>query len=210
MAGTEPARRGDAHGLDRVMAFADAVVAIAITLVALPLVGQAMDADSARGFFAEGWTDLGSAAISFAVIGVFWHEHHWLFAPATGYSPRVLQIELLWLAAIVALPVATVLDVVVTSDDDRLALAVYIGTMLVGALCLHLEEDVLRRGGFLPVAPGSTFERWLVAGLFGLALVLALAFPAVGAAWLLVLLLERPLRALSERRRGARAGQPAS
>jgi uncharacterized membrane protein len=206
MAGTETARRrGDTHGLDRVMAFADAVAAIAITLVVLPVVEQAMTSDSAQAFFADGWSDLVSAAISFAVIGVFWHEHHWLFAPATGYSSRILQLELLWLAAIVALPVATVLDVVVAGDDDRLALGVYIGTMLFGSLCLDAEESALRRGGFLPtVARDTAVERWLVSGLFGIALVLALLFPGGGAAWLLVMLLERPLRAASAHRRRAR------
>ncbi|WP_159794849.1 TMEM175 family protein [Puerhibacterium puerhi] len=211
MAEPEPVRRrGDAHGLDRVLAFADAVAAIALTLVMLPLVDQAMAASSAQGFFADSWPDIVSAAISFAVIGIFWHEHHWLFVRATGYSPRILQIELFWLASIVALPVATVLDVVVAADDDRLALGVYVGTMLFGSLCLHAEETALRRGGFLPtVAREGPFERWLVSGLFGLAFVLALLFPGAGAAWLLVLLLERPLRAAAERRRRAAGRQPA-
>jgi uncharacterized membrane protein len=196
--------------LDRVLAFADAVAAIAITLVVLPLVDQAMRSDSAQDFFAAGWSDLVSAGISFAVIGVFWHEHHWLFAPATGYSPRILQLELLWLAAIVALPVATVLDVVVAEDDDRLALGVYIGTMLFGSLCLDAEETALRRGGFLPTAAReTTAERWLVSGLFGLALVLALLFPGGGAAWLLVLLLQRPLGRASARRHGVPDRRPA-
>jgi uncharacterized membrane protein len=203
----DPARRstpprGEAHGLDRVIAFGDAVVAIAITLVVLPVVDRALDSASARDFFTESWTTLAPAGISFLVIAVFWRVHHWLFLPATGYSSTVLQLETLWLASIVALPVATVLDFT-SGGGDRLALGVYIGIMLVSSLTLRVERDVLRRQGFLDPDPAETaLDRWVGAGLLAVALVLAVLYPGVGAAWLLLLFLEQPIRTVAGRRRG--------
>lgn len=202
--------RGDARGLDRVLAFADAVVAIAITLVVLPVVDRALDAASARDFFTDSWTTLAPAAISFVVIALFWRVHHWLFLPATGYSGTVLQLEMLWLASIVALPVATVLDFT-SGGGDRLALGIYVGLMLVGSLTLRLERDTLRRQGFLAADPTETaLDRWIGAGLLALVLVLAVVFPGVGAAWLLLLFLERPVRAAAGRRRQPAAPSPSS
>ncbi|OLT55308.1 TMEM175 family protein [Cellulosimicrobium sp. CUA-896] len=201
---------GEAHGLDRVLAFGDAVVAIAITLVVLPVVDRALDAGSAREFFAESWGTLAPAGISFVVIALFWRVHHWLFLPATGYSGTVLQLEMLWLASIVALPVATVLDFT-SGGGDRLALGVYIGLMLVSSLTLRAERAVLVHQGFLDDDPTETVvDRWVGAVLLAVALVLAVLFPDQGAAWLLVLLLERPIRAVGGRRRQPAAPSPSS
>lgn len=198
--------RGEARGLDRVLAFADAVVAIAITLVVLPVVDRALDAGSAREFFADTWTTLAPAAISFVVIALFWRVHHWLFLPATGYSATVLQLEMLWLASIVALPVATVLDFT-SGGGDRLALGVYIGIMLLSSLALRAERAVLVRQGFLDDDPTETsLDRWIGAGLLAVALVLAVLFPGGGAAWLLLLLLEGPVRGAARRRRRRATG----
>ncbi len=195
--------RGEAHGLDRVIAFGDAVVAIAITLVVLPVVDSALDAGSAREFFAESGSTLVPAAISFVVIALFWRVHHWLFRRAAGYSGTVLRLETLWLASIVVLPVATVLDFT-SGGGDRLALGLYIGTMLVSSLTLRAEHAVLVRQGFLADDPTeSVVDRWVGAALLAVALVLAVLFPEQGAVWLLVLLLERPIRALGARRRRA-------
>lgn len=194
-------RQGDQRGLDRMLAFADAVVAIAITLVVLPLVDTAMGATSTEAFLTEHRSEIGSAAISFVVIAAFWRAHHWLFAPATGYSSSVLSLEIVWLASIVAIPVATVLDVA-AGDSDRLTLGIYIGTLLVSSLALRAESAALRRGGFLEGTPReSVLERWLGSGLMFVALVLAVLFPQPGALWLLLLLLEQPLRR-GVRRRG--------
>jgi uncharacterized membrane protein len=197
--------RAEARGLDRVLAFGDAVVAIALTLVALPLVDRALEAASTQDFFATNRHMLAPAAISFLVIAAFWRVHHRLFLPATGYSSAVLQLETLWLATIVALPVATVLDLG-SGGDDRLSLAVYIGTMLVSSLALRAESTVLRRQGFLDDAPlEPALGRWLTIGLLASALVLAMLVPGGGAAWLLLLLLEGPIRAAAARRAGPTA-----
>jgi uncharacterized membrane protein len=193
------ARRGDERGLDRVIAFGDAVVAIAITLVVLPLVEVAMDAPSAADFLREGWHELGSAAISFVVIAVFWRVHHWMFAAATGYSSRVLVLEMVWLGTMVLIPVTTVLDVG-SGGQDRLALGLYVGTLLVGSVALRVESIVLHREGFVQGETAGPLALWLGAALMALVLVLVLLLPAVGAWWLLLLVLEVPVLRLVARR----------
>lgn len=67
------------------------MVAIAITLVALPLVDNARDLSGGSGldFPRVNETDLVAAGISFTVIAAFWMEHHQLFDRATKGVPRL-------------------------------------------------------------------------------------------------------------------------
>ena len=71
---------GDRAALERLTAFSDAVVAIAITLIVLPLVDRAMDAQRAADFFVENAIGLISALLSFVIVGLFWRAHHHLMA----------------------------------------------------------------------------------------------------------------------------------
>lgn len=201
----QPARAqfGDQRALDRMLTFSDAVVAIAMTLVALPLVDRAMEASSSRTFFAENIVSIASAALTFLIVSVFWRFHHRLFLDARGYSRAVLNLELVWLAAILFLPVATVLDFV-GPGTERLTLGVYIGTLLAISLIQRVQAILLERCGSIePTGTGFT-SRWIGAMLFALALGLALAFPSAIGAWgMLVLLLENPVQAFITARRTA-------
>ncbi|MDN3311006.1 TMEM175 family protein [Microbacterium oryzae] len=193
--------RGDVTALERLVTFGDAVVAIAITLIVLPMVEQAIEAESAARFFAANALSLLTAALSFVVVAVIWHAHHRLFARASGYTPAVIRLELLWLATIVFLPVATALDVLGEADDP-LALGVYIGTILLSSLLVRVQALLLERSGLVAMRVVGFWDRWLGALLMALALVLAVLFPTVGAFWLLLLLLEGPLLRLIRPREG--------
>lgn len=74
-------RRGEGrtpHGFSRMVNFCDAVVAIAITLLILPLVDAAgsIGSLSVRGLFVQNAFRLFVFVLSFAVIGNFWLIHH--------------------------------------------------------------------------------------------------------------------------------------
>lgn len=98
-------RRG--RGYDRLVNFSDAVVAIAITLLGLPLV----DLDPPRGgtsvwqVLAEHGDKLWSFVVTFAVVAVLWLAHHRVFDDIDGYDGAILRLDVLWLLTIVFLPV---------------------------------------------------------------------------------------------------------
>jgi uncharacterized membrane protein len=67
------------RGFERLITFADAVVAIALTLLVLPLseLATELDRDTTIGqMFSEHRDDFGSFVLSFVVIWVLWTAHH--------------------------------------------------------------------------------------------------------------------------------------
>lgn len=187
--------------IDRLVTFTDAVVAIAITLVVLPLVDVAGAARTPAEFFAHSGYALIAAGISFVVIGTFWRDHHVLFLRATGYPPLLLRTSLLWLACIVFLPVATVIEVR-SPSGDRSAYALYLGTVLLAMICHRIDELLLARGGFLPGEGGRDPKRselvigWVPVLVMVVVIALTLSIGGRVGLWSLVLLLvSPPLRA---------------
>lgn len=106
LAATEPDPR--AIAAERLTFFADAVIAIAITLLALELpdlVGtsneELLHAVSAeRGVFI-------AFLISFYVIGMHWSSHHRVFRYVTRLGGRLSVLSMLWLLMQVITPYAT-------------------------------------------------------------------------------------------------------
>lgn len=198
------------RGLDRLVNFSDAVAAIAITLIILPLVDSARDveAESVAEFLHANAGPLAAAALSFVVIAAFWRQHHRLFESVTDYSRVVVWFNFVWLSSIVFLPLPTVLLVQVDQSDDRLASVLYIGTMLVSMIALAIIESSARHDGLLTdeardrprrrLLPG----RWEPTAVMALALLIAATVPGVGISSLLVLFVQTPI-ALLRRRRSA-------
>lgn len=201
---SEPARTE--RGLDRLVNFSDATVAIAITLLVLPLVDLAADlrdGQSTGDLLAEHWPALVAFVVTFWVIAGFWRAHHRVFEHVHTYDERVLHLNFVWLISIVFLPfAANLLNHGI--DGDRLSFAVYIGTMLVTSLSLAAIELRLMRHPELVSTPLPNAHKGLVAsGLLALALVLAVAFPNVGMFWVLLLLFQGQVGKLVDRRRTA-------
>ncbi|AMM21294.1 hypothetical protein AX769_15605 [Frondihabitans sp. PAMC 28766] len=179
--------------IDRLVTFTDAVVAIAITLVALPLVDVAGDIHSPEQFFAQSGYAVTAAGISFAVIGTFWRDHHHLFLRATDYPPLMLRVVLVWLACIVFLPVATVIDVR-SASGNRTAYALYLGTILLAMICFRVEEAMLSRSGFLRDSRGRDASKrellidWVPVGLMIIVIAITLTIAGRTGLWSLALL----------------------
>lgn len=101
-------RRASEMELNRVVAFTDAVVAIAITLLVLDLnvpagLGQAALGDALTGLGPE----LFSYLLSFLVIGRFWITHHRVFRHVRYVDDRLLAYNGLFLLSIAFLPFPT-------------------------------------------------------------------------------------------------------
>lgn len=111
----------------RVEAFSDGVLAVAITLLVLDL-----HIDTGHGSvphqLRERWPSFAAYAISFAVIGVIWVNHHALFALVDRVDRMLLFENLLLLFFVTTLPFtsSTLAEFVRTdSADARWAVALY-------------------------------------------------------------------------------------
>jgi len=163
--------------------FTDAVVAIAITLLVLPLVDAVGEAVDARRSAAEVVTDnisqFFSFLLSFAVIARLWTAHHRLFDGVATASGRVVGLNMLWLLTIVVLPFPT--EMVGGYGEDRFTVVLYIGTILASSACLTALSVAIR--GRLVGGAGS------MTALLALALLVAAFVPGVGYTALLLLFL---------------------
>jgi uncharacterized membrane protein len=192
------------RGLDRLVNFSDATVAIAITLLILPLVDAAsqIGRQSFGGFVAENFWEILAFVISFAVIARFWVVHHRVFESVRSYDAAMIWFNFLWLLAIVAIPFsANVLSNGAGERPDVYAL--YIGNMIVASLAMRLiGVDLYRHPELMTEEGRANIDR--TAGiaeliLMALALVLAVLIPAVNMFWLFLLFLAGPLHALIRR-----------
>jgi uncharacterized membrane protein len=177
---------GEAPGVERLVLFTDAVVAIAITLLVLPLVdavGEAVDAGrSSVEVITENLSQIFSFLLSFAVIARLWTAHHRLFEGAATATRRVVVLDMLWVLTIVVLPFPT--EMVGGYGEDRFTIALYIGTILASSACLTALSVAI--GGRLVGGAGSS------TALLALALLVGTVIPGVGY-WALLLLFLAPL-----------------
>ena len=93
---------------DRLITFTDAVVAIAITLLALDL--PVPTGRTVPGLWASVMSDSGqylAFLISFFAIAGGWSQHHELFRYARSTDGRMKSLHLAWLLTIIILPFAT-------------------------------------------------------------------------------------------------------
>ena len=188
------------RGLDRLLAFSDATVAIAITLLILPLVDIAQEAQDrpVGDFLADHAFALFSFALSFVVISLFWRVHHAMYEDVERSSPALVRANLLWLSAIVFLPFPT--ELLDADHDQRLTHGIYVGTLVIASAAQSLQRWlILRDGGTAPAVRGDLISL----GLMLIAFVVVVAAPATGMWGLLVLLLSSPVAKLARARASA-------
>jgi len=136
----------DARAADRLIFFSDAVVAIAITLLALDL--PVPEGGTVHKFWTSFQNNDGHYAaflISFAVIAAAWSDHHDLFRYVRRTDSRLRLLDTVWLLTIILNPFATKLLLVSgqTVDTDALRFGFYallqvVETIMVYAMLRHL------------------------------------------------------------------------
>lgn len=194
---------------ERLKSFTDAVVAIAMTLLVLPLINTIGDASSA-GDSTWDWLSSNLDAVllfvlSFVLIANFWISHHRLFALVERVTDPLLWITVAWMLTIAWLPVATALTGQVEQDD--LQLVIYIGTMALTCVTLGCARLYLRAHPSLHRIPERSMRRGLLAdilttAMFLVALLVGIALPAIGYSALFLMVLVAPLHALFARMLG--------
>lgn len=111
--GVPPADAGErSTGLERLVYFSDAVLAIVITLLVLPIAPE-VDLPEAGGGLARQvwalWPRVLSFVISFLVIGQLWIAHHRMFEVVRRYDQRLLWLNLVTLLTESFMPFPTAL-----------------------------------------------------------------------------------------------------
>jgi len=195
------------HSAERVKFFTDAVVAIAMTLLILPLLENVSEAakeglDTAE-FLGDHGDQIFAFVLSFVIIARFWVSHERLFDSVEQWTGWLMVLNILWMLTVVILPVATAM--VGSMETDRAQIAVYVGIMLLNSVVMTAMCLVVLRH---PVIWGQESRPGLeglagslsVAVMLLVALVLALALPDVGYLALLVLFASNPLQAVLARR----------
>ena len=189
------------RSVERLTFFTDAVVAIALTLLVLPLLESVPEAagrgDSTAQWLGEHGDQLVALGVSFAVVSTYWMSHHRIFEHVVGYTPVLVRLSFLWMLAIVFLQVPTAL--VYALPTDRPLVALYIGTMTVGsamltALAWAVHRDPSCQDPDDPLPSSSVRHSLVITLLFVLALTVGVALPGLNFLALLLLLLARPAR----------------
>lgn len=173
---------------ERGKAFIDAVVAIAMTLLILPLMEAASELGTGEltsaEWFHEHTNQIVTFAISFVIIGRQWLGNHRLFSRVRRVTDTLLWLAIGWLITIVWLPVATALTGQ-APRGDRMILVVYVGSMLAASVLALFIELYLARRPDLHEASGTELREGVTDALstivlFAAAAVIAVAIPDVG------------------------------
>ncbi len=181
---------------ERFKAFVDAVVAIAMTLLILPLMESVSEAASDKlttmEFLVEHSGQLLSFGLSFLLIATFWMGHHRQYRDVDSITTPLLWINVAWMATIVWLPVPTAM--IGQMDTDMLQPVVYIGTLILTQVTTLAGGLYLLRHQDLTTTPADAIREGIVGDLasiilFLVALALSVFVPPYGYAGLLVLLL---------------------
>jgi TMEM175 potassium channel family protein len=192
---------------ERLVFFTDAVVAIAITLLILPLADAVPEAVAQHldptELISDNQGKIYSFLLSFVVIARLWMVHHQVFGEVKAYNMPLVAANFGWLLAIVVLPFPT--EVAGLYGNEPFEASFYIAPILVAALFQTVMVLIIRRDRNLrdddsDVATKSLFIA--VSNMVALAIAFAVAalVPHAGYYMLLLLLLPPILARFSNRR----------
>ena len=178
MTGHARTRRSE-RSVDRLVSFSDGVVAVAITLLALPLVDLLPESGQSAWDVVSGNTGpLVAFVFTFAVVAIMWSAHNRVLNGIVDYDATLFWLNVGWLAGIVLLPWFSNLygatEMLGTGEDGAGAAAVYWSTLafisLLGwAMTMHLrrhpelvseQDDV--PGHDRAAARGLVFAAWFL------------------------------------------------
>ncbi|MFJ6706852.1 MULTISPECIES: TMEM175 family protein [unclassified Streptomyces] len=196
---------------ERLVLFSDAVTAISITLLILPLVDLVPEAASAHEGASEVITghldQIWSFLLSFAVIANIWQEHHRAFSTVSTVTRSLTVWNMGWLLSVVVLPLPT--EMIGAFGRDRFVAAFYYAVLLVGMVCRLAMLKVLKSNPAMVEDDGEETRRRIAHLYTGscsnviavvVAFALALVVPVLQYYSLLLLVLPGRLRFTGPRR----------
>ncbi len=185
----------------RIAPFSDAVVAVALTALVLPLLDIKIDQTGGWGtFFRDYGSELSAFLYGFFVIAIYWAVHHKIWGAAQQCTRVLLWLNLFWLLGIVLIPFGSVALIEVGDQPALLGSQIYCAilmwTSLTTALIIYvISNDQRISAGLIPVQPLWWSMRyivtwggmWLAIVVFGQAALPFLWIPGV-----LMFVLSRP------------------
>jgi uncharacterized membrane protein len=97
--------------LERISLFSDAVFAIVITLMMIeikaPHLGHEVSFEDALIALLELFPIIIGTILSFFLIGMFWTKHHKLMKYVTGYTPKLIWLNISFLLCVAFIPFST-------------------------------------------------------------------------------------------------------
>lgn len=198
---------GRSRDFERFITFIDAIVAIAITLLVLPLVEVAgeLGDGSVTELLRAHQAEIGGFLLSFLVIANAWFSQHHALRSVIGSDSLVDRLLMLWTLTIVILPFPTAL--VAESGHQAAVKIFYIGLMALtsavqAVLCWAIGRNRSIRD--TDAKPDAAYGLGSTVG-FLVALAVMLLLPATSYYPLLVLLLVSPLIRMWRGRTGRRS-----
>ncbi|MGA7988716.1 MAG: TMEM175 family protein [Candidatus Dormiibacterota bacterium] len=113
---------------NRLEAFSDGVIAVAITLLALDLAVPGPGHGSLLDLLGERWPEFAAYAVSFFTVGIIWVNHHARFNLIVSVDRTLLFLNLVLLLFVVLIPFATATAaayLTAGSEDSHVAMALY-------------------------------------------------------------------------------------
>lgn len=176
--------RADRGDTDRLEAFSDGVLAIAITLLILDVRVDVPAGTSLAEALGHALPEIGAYAASFLQIGIIWANHHALFRVVNRVDQLMLLLNLLLLGLVSFVPLPTRLVAEHTAGADAATASLLYGATLTGAAIVfnliwhHLVRAGLLVDGIRPEFVRDVTIRYLL-GMVGYAsaTLLALVLP---------------------------------
>lgn len=189
-------------GAERLVFFSDAVVAIAITLLALSLPLPHVSRSAGNHDVLRAMSDLRDAylafLISFVVIAGHWRTHHRLFRAVSRLDARLVTINMVWLLMIIITPYAT--RVLYGNGGFGVRFSLYAIIQVITLLAFWLMSRHIRASGLLtPGAPVAMSESndlviLAVAAMFAVSIPIAFVTEWAFACWVAAALVIRWVR----------------
>lgn len=200
----EKVKRGLQHLLEkkRRIMFTDAAVAIAMTLLILPLMDAAVEARydediTTLEWFQENKALVGPFFLSYMLIAMSWVGHDRLFRTVSHFTRVLSNLNFVWLLAIAFFPAAT--NIMNSVADDPLQHFVWIGTMLFIKVLIFIMTIVVHRAGpaaWIDDGPQFPLLVGKMVSICLLVIALLLSMTPGGYYWTLLSLLKTPIAKL--------------
>lgn len=136
-------------GSERLVFFSDAVIAISLTLLILPLMEAVQSAweanQSVNELLAENNDKFYSFILSFYIISLYWRAHERLFHYVRKYSEAIRRLNAFYLLLIVLVPVNTASINQLETEGSVLPHVLYVGNLLLITITLLVMNLFVRK-----------------------------------------------------------------